>query len=232
MGTLSVQQALQEWNERKQIHLDIFQQPAFHSVQEEVTALDACLPSSPRQFPLTLTEFDAITGFPARIDETFTRLRIAALPVASQRDPLQRRTTCCIAAQSLIAAATQPTPSAAAALSATDGCGGPQSAVESFRAPATADGVPRQLGTHTRGTIVAGCTGGRSSAQCVCAALCSAVQLGTAHPYRPASVGLDCVIAHTGLASYRPASPLRLCPPPAHIRTGTERIPRPRLHRD
>jgi hypothetical protein len=42
-----------EWNERKPIHLDIFHQPALHSVQAEVAALDACLPSSPRQFPLS-----------------------------------------------------------------------------------------------------------------------------------------------------------------------------------
>ncbi len=64
-----------------------------------------------------------------------------------------------------------------------------------------------------------------SSAQCVCTALCSAVPLGTAHP-GPLLWFETALIAHTRLASYRPASPLRLCPPPGPHLHGTESIPR------
>ena len=59
----------------------------------------------------------------------------AAASVAARRNLLQRGTTRCIPLQPRLAAATQPTHSAAAAaIGATDGCDRPQSALESFRA--------------------------------------------------------------------------------------------------
>jgi hypothetical protein len=57
------------------VHCDIFHQPAYHSVPEEISALNACLPSSLRRYLSDLKKQYAITGFPAGIDQVFARLR-------------------------------------------------------------------------------------------------------------------------------------------------------------
>jgi hypothetical protein len=109
------------------------------------------------RFPLPLgpvrTHTRTHTGV-LRPPQRCTACWIAALPVTTQCNLLQRSTACCIPAQSLIANAIRR----GCRLRAAGSCGGPQSAVHSFRAPATADGVPRLLGTHACGTIVARCT--------------------------------------------------------------------------
>ena len=113
-------------------------------------------------------------------------------------------------------------------LGAIDGCGRPRSAVASFPSAATADGVPRLLGTHTRGTVVARCTVGLSSARraglmhvpCVR----SARQLGTAHSYTAASAFGIMLIGH--ICPAKEAIPALQ---PAHICHATESIPRPHL---
>ena len=121
--------------------------------------------------------------------------------------------------------------------------------MESFRAPATADGVPRLLGTHTRGTVVvARCTFGFlplgeqvSYTCCVCAQRSAAW-------YSSPLYGRICVLGlrsslSTGLAHNRP--PLhrdQVHPPPtsaiglsrslAHLCTAKESVPRRPLHRN
>ena len=159
-----------------------------------------------------------------------------APPGASQRNLLQRSASCCIPAQSRLAAATQPAPTAAAAASA------PLTAATGRNLPwnpsERCDGGRSASSTgHTCGTVVARCAvvvlplGEQVSCTCCVCAQRSAA--GYSSP--PISALLHfgtALIAHTGLASYRPASPPGLGPPPVHICTGTECIPRPHLRRD
>ncbi len=180
------------------------------------------------RFPLRSVSF--LLG-PSAHPRTHTHRRAAA--TATLRNLLDRSVACSITAQLVATKHRLLHPSAvtdsravrcACRLRAAGSCDRPQSATESFLAPATADGVPRLLGTHTCGTIAARGTLGLSSARCGCAAQRGFARLAPLSPllrFGPA------LIAHhrTGLI---PACVSTAIGPAPHPRlTGTVSMPAP-----